>query len=315
MKLPRRILIQTLLCTLFGASWAPSNAEQDAAVETTAIAASIYNSRLWRIEGADHADDLPISWLFGTVHVEDADVLKLFDPLVGLLDESARLVIEVDTAGLTRRDYDRLMLLGDDQSLEQIIGSTLFQRTLDATTQRGLTRSSLDRYRPFAPILVLASPPRKTGFFLDEKIRRLAVTRGKTVTGLETLDEQMNILGGMTLEDQMSLLSYTIDTKDELENDIQTLIQEYLRGDLGALLEQSRRQMNHPDRALAQRLENRLLNERNRVMVERLLPMLSEQSNFIAIGAAHLPGDSGIIELLRQRGYHVVPRPGGQPSQ
>lgn len=309
MKIPICLLAQSLLVALFGAAWSPSEADQSAGTNANSTTAANYSSRLWRIEGTQQGDALSVSWLFGTVHVENAEVLALFDPLVSLLDETDRLILEVNTEGLTRRDYDSHMLLPEGQSLERIIGPSLFHRTLDAGAQNGLTRPRLDRYRPFAPILMLASPPRKTGLYLDEKIRRLAISRGKTIVGLETLQQQMNILGGMSVEDQISLLSYTIDTQHELDDDIQVLIDEYLRGEIGALLEQSRQQMDHPDTDLAQRLEDRLLNDRNKTMVQRLMPMLAEKSNFIAIGAAHLPGPNGVIELLRQRGYRVVAKP------
>lgn len=268
-----------------------------------------YQSRLWRIEGSNNNPDLPVSWLFGTLHVEDTDVLALFDPVQTLLDQTERLVIEVDTSDLTRQEYESHLRLPIDGSLRDIIGDSLFERTIDAIAETGMSETELDRYRPFAPIFILVSPQRKTGLYLDEKIRRIAIARNKEITGLETLEEQMQILGGLSNADQISLLSYAIDSKDALQDDIKALIEEYKNGELGKLLELSRRQMNPPDKLLARRVERRLLSDRNKIMTERLVPLLEEKSNFIAVGAAHLPAADGIIELLRSKGYWLVPQP------
>jgi len=298
----------TLYCGAFGTGMA----EQPAVNAHTPVEnGAEYNSRLWRIEGDGEHGSHPVSWLFGTLHVENPEILKLADPLVFYLDETEQLILEVDTTALTRRSYEKHLFLEDDKSLREIIGIELFERTLNALAKNGMTAGALDRYRPFAPILALASPESRTGLFLDEKIRRLASVRNKEITGIETLTEQMSILGNMSEQDQIALLDYAVQTHADFDSDLQKLVDIYRQGDVGELLESSRKQMNPPDPLLAARFEKRLLFDRNQVMVERLLPMLKEKSSFIAIGAAHLAGKHGVIALLRQQGYRVlaVPNP------
>jgi len=302
-----RSLIATLLTT--GTFWLSSTQLASSAdSQTRTDEDSEYHSRLWKIEDLENLDDgkQPVSWLFGTLHVENPEILKLVDPLVLYIDQSDRLIIEVDTLELKRRNYEEHLYLPDEESLQDIIGEKLFQSTLEALQPNGMTATALDRYRPFAPILALASPETKTGLFVDEKIRRLASVRDKEIVGIETLSEQMNIFTGMSNEDQIELLRYAVQTHDDFESDLERLIEKYQLGDIGGLLELSRAQMSPPDPMLARRFEQRLLFDRNKIMVSRLIPMLEEQSNFIAIGAAHLPGEAGVIELLRERGYRVT---------
>ena len=60
------------------------------------------------------------------------------------------------------------------------------------------------------------------------------------------------------------------------------------------------------ERALRAKIDKRLLEDRNHRMVERMLPRFDEGGAFIAIGAAHLPGESGVLALLERRGYTVT---------
>lgn len=61
------------------------------------------------------------------------------------------------------------------------------------------------------------------------------------------------------------------------------------------------------DPRLSAYMEDMMINKRNRLMLERSLPLLAEGSAFIAVGAAHLPGDQGLVELFRKAGYEVTP--------
>jgi uncharacterized protein YbaP (TraB family) len=63
--------------------------------------------------------------------------------------------------------------------------------------------------------------------------------------------------------------------------------------------------MQAGDQQLAAEFQDRLITRRNRLMAERLQPYLQEGNAFVAVGALHLPGETGLLELLEQRGYTV----------
>ena len=54
-------------------------------------------------------------------------------------------------------------------------------------------------------------------------------------------------------------------------------------------------------------VERELIEKRNRTMHERAMPLIDGGNAFIAVGALHLPGNTGLVELLRQSGYRVTP--------
>jgi len=61
------------------------------------------------------------------------------------------------------------------------------------------------------------------------------------------------------------------------------------------------------DPSLPKEFMEKLLNERNKIMVERMIPEIKNKSTFVAVGAAHLFGDDGIVKMLQDRGYTVEP--------
>jgi uncharacterized protein YbaP (TraB family) len=83
-------------------------------------------------------------------------------------------------------------------------------------------------------------------------------------------------------------------------------VQIYLDGDLGlarALWEESLAWLE-PEAARV--LDDRLIHDRNRILVERALPLMQRGSTFVAVGAAHMAGDRGMLRLLEQRGFTVT---------
>jgi uncharacterized protein YbaP (TraB family) len=80
----------------------------------------------------------------------------------------------------------------------------------------------------------------------------------------------------------------------------------YLRRDIEHIFRMMRAAERPDVRALREKIDKRLLDDRNRRMVERMLPRFDDGGAFIAIGAAHLPGENGVLALLEGRGYGVT---------
>jgi uncharacterized protein YbaP (TraB family) len=87
------------------------------------------------------------------------------------------------------------------------------------------------------------------------------------------------------------------------------MIESYLVGDLQALHSLAAEQLNELEPDTRRYFTSKGIDERNQRMLARLLPMLRESRVFVAVGALHLPGDQGLITLLRQEGYVLSPLP------
>ena len=99
------------------------------------------------------------------------------------------------------------------------------------------------------------------------------------------------------------------ETLDQLPTQAQTfeeLTKAYLARDLDKLLAISKEQMPSSPR-LSERMDKRLVSDRNLRMYKRAQQQLKQGKAFIAVGALHLPGDHGLLQLLVNHGYRVTP--------
>ena len=126
------------------------------------------------------------------------------------------------------------------------------------------------------------------------------------VYGLERPEEQVDVFAGMPEAQQVALLESVIGYAAEQGLGIETMTQLYLAGDLAGIF----RLMVEPARLLGEdftvALMERLLDARNEVMVRRMDGLLEHGNAFISVGAAHLPGDKGVLRLLEKKGYKIT---------
>jgi uncharacterized protein YbaP (TraB family) len=120
------------------------------------------------------------------------------------------------------------------------------------------------------------------------------------------LEEQLSIFDELNHNDQISLLRDTLDNAPELKDLNEELILAYLSGNLDKIYSQSL-EMEGGNSELAIRLRESLIDRRNEKMAKRLVAVLERGDAFIAVGALHLPGKKGLLQLLRDQGYIVTP--------
>lgn len=261
------------------------------------------NALLWRIETPQGA----VSHLFGTIHSEDPRVLEL-PAEVQLAFASARtLVLEMDLGKEEAAVMGRAMLLPPGKDLRSLIGADLYQQSVSAMEGLGYTEAVVNRLQPWAVVLVLSMPRAETGLFLDYVLYLKAAEQGKTVLGLERMGEQLGVFTSLSLDEQVSLLRDTLRDHDEFPRMFEKLLEAYLQRDLQALAELGEQSMQGSDTALQQRFMGALLDDRNQLMVKRLLPLLEKGEVFVAVGALHLPGEKGLLALLRRQGLRITP--------
>ena len=85
-----------------------------------------------------------------------------------------------------------------------------------------------------------------------------------------------------------------------------TIKEAYLARDIGAIYQLMSESPMADDPELMQLFKERVIDQRNARMVERMMPRLAEGKAFIAVGALHLPGERGVLNLLDQRGYAIT---------
>jgi len=258
---------------------------------------------LWRVE----AKGVAPSYLFGTIHSDDPRVATLPEPVAQALGQSRVLYLELDFAAPEIALVPFSQVLPPGESLKDLLSAEVYERVLAAMAERGYPASTVDRLRPWAVVLELAMPPMQTGDVLDLVLLEYAMALGIESRGLETIGEQLGLFANMPLDDQRALLLLTLEEYAETPEAFEAMILAYAAGDLAELQRQSDAAFAELPADFAARFEAAIITDRNHRMAERAAPAIDRGGAFVAVGALHLPGEEGLITLLRARGYRLTP--------
>lgn len=143
---------------------------------------------------------------------------------------------------------------------------------------------------------------------LDSYFQRMAIYEDKKVYGLESIDEQIDILfKSQSLERQAELLYFSVLESNKI-NDLYTKINSlYIEGNLNGLYDFANSTDSSSLIGMTEGEKFLLINNRNNNWIDKIINLVSENRCFIAVGALHLPGNEGVINLLKKRGYKVKP--------
>lgn len=265
---------------------------------------------LWRVEKLGHAP----SHLFGTIHLSDERVNNLSLAVKEALKGAKRVALEVADMSAEGVRIGTLAQYGGGQSLKTELPPSDYQALQDVVKKRGFPRGALDGTRPWMLTLQLALPPCEVGRQaqglkpLDARLADDAKARGVPVVGLETFESQLKTMAGLSTLSQLSLLVAAVRHSNRAEDSLETMVQGYLRRDLSFLwpLQYYLHGKASLPRSAVEEFEAVLITQRNHRMRDAALPLLAEGGLFIGVGAGHLSGGEGLVELLRQSGYTVT---------
>lgn len=256
---------------------------------------------LWEVSrtGAEPA------YLFGTIHSEDPGVLQLARPVQQAFEASQAVVLEMLLDVDAMMYSSTAMLMMDGRSLSDIVGQPLFGQIIRAIQSRGIPEIVLDRMQPWAAAVTLSMPAPETGQVLDAMLYQNALQQGKDVYGLETVQEQLHVFESMSEADQIALLTDAVENFPDIDAMHAELLAAYKQRDLHELMAISEASMQQGNQRLADEFQQHLIVDRNHRMAERMRQYLQEGNAFVAVGALHLPGEEGLLNLLEQQGYTV----------
>lgn len=259
---------------------------------------------LWRITGTDAGEP---SYLFGTMHSDDPRVVDLRPAVERAFDNAHRYAFELDFRNDIRAAMQQAMFDRGSPTLREQLDPADWQRARAAAGERGLPEKAVLLMDPWALAITLAVPPVDPQQTLDRILFDRAVERGRPVTGLEKVGEQIDLFDGLATETQLKMLHQVLalHAEERIAPLFDQLREAWLRGDLQALTAIAEANPMLPDEADNDVFERRVIDERNERMVERMQPLVERGGAFVAVGALHLPGDKGMLRLLEQAGYTV----------
>jgi hypothetical protein len=276
-----------------------------AAAPLAAAAAPFDEGLLWRVSKAG----VPDSFVFGTIHIADARVNRIAKPVEDALARSRTLALELGGGTVMDPQVFELEQFHDGRRLQPLIGDEAFARVRAELVAQDVHERVIERMKPWAAMVKLArAAPRGEEPSLDRRLLAAARARGLKVAPLEWVEEQIAAFDAVPLESQIALLKHVLVNREALEADVDATIDAWLRGDLARLARMSDRLGDrYPGMGRHYwQLTRHLIHNRTVLMHHRLFMPLRAGRVFVAVGALHLHGDKGLLELIARDGYRVT---------
>lgn len=259
------------------------------------------NTFLWRISGNGLSKP---SYLYGTIHLQDKRLFQFSDSLYHFLETAEGFALEVDFNEFLDSVFARTIhnaeenflakqrVKIDRKKLDKSADSVLKELGIKADR---ITRKDLKKIRDYRMNKLVQQGEMQT--IVDGYLYGLALRQGKWIGGVEDVSDQLDLkdeLGANLSPDEVFL------PETRLRSSVNEMIRVYINRDLQSLAD-------YVDGKYDIKFKDALLIQRNVKMARRMDSLSALRTMFFAVGVAHLPGDSGVISLLKNRGFIVEP--------
>lgn len=255
------------------------------------------------------------SYLYGTMHTGDKRVYDFPSGTTEAFNNADLLALELNMDSVNQLSIMSELMMPGDTTLETLMSDEDYD--LVANYFKDSLGQPLALFNKMSPMFTSSMVATKDmgnemGQALDMYWYTEAKKLDKRIVGLEKADEQIRAFKSIPYSEQARGLVETV--KSEYNQNVSTtadnqsdkLMDYYLSGDIDKMAKISQ-EMGFSDASIDESFNNAFLVNRNVTMVERAIPLLKDNACFIAVGAAHLGGKTGIIQLLKDRGYTVKP--------
>jgi uncharacterized protein YbaP (TraB family) len=261
------------------------------------------NTLLWEISGKGL--DKP-SYLFGTFHLMCKEDIKFSKALMQALKNAEEVYFEMDLDDPSNTLGALLFMnMKNGKTLKDLYSDTEYDRLKEYFEDSlGTPLAMLSRMKPnfLEALLYPKMMPCKTMSGVEEELMLLAKDQKKEIKGFETIAFQASVFDSIPYEKQAKDLLKTIDSIGEYQRSFDTMLLVYKNQQLSEI----ENLFNKTEFGME---DNRdvLLDNRNKNWVGQLNNILPKKNIFMAVGAGHLVGEKGLIELLKKEGYTLRP--------
>lgn len=278
------------------------------------VALSANAQLLWKVSGNGLNEP---SYIIGTHHLAPFSIMDSIAGLRKAMNETQQVYGELKMSEMqspaTMQQMQKTMMIEGDTTLTSLLSPEDFA-TANKFCKENLMMdlSMASKLKPAFLLnnVVVAAYIKHIGKFnpqeqLDTFFQSQATTNGKKVDGLETPEFQFNLLfNGYSLERQAQLLMCTINNIDTEVESLKKLTDAYMKQDLNTMLRVSEeRKGNQCDPLPGE--EDAMIYDRNKAWSVKLPAIMKAAPTFVAVGALHLPGEKGLLNLLKKQGYTV----------
>lgn len=263
---------------------------------------------LWKVsDGDNHV------YLLGSFHALKPDDYPMAPSLDAAIDDAEKFAFELSPDELRSPELGKKMaqaaLIGNGKTLQDEVPAPLYQKLKSYLDKNSIPEKNIVVFQPwFVALIVSITEMQHLGYDpalgLDQKLIDRVKAGGKPAIGLETGDEQIAALAGMTDAEQQSSLKEALDEATDFKEHMDALHDEWREGDADALFKRMGVELKRDYPALYQRIDV----ERNQAWLPKIKAMLDGEHHddtLIAVGSLHLLGPDGLVAKLQAEGYRV----------
>ncbi len=278
---------------------------QPVAGQTNRVAASTRHT-LWKVQGQTNT-----LYLMGSIHVLKQENYPLPAPLENAFSNAQVAVFETDIGQMSSPDIAFQLMskaqLPEGQTLQDQLTPATYALLTNHAADAGMPLIMLQSFQPgFAAMLIEVSEMQKIGldpeYGLDEYFFKRAKKEGKDIVPLETLDFQIGLVTGFSKEEGELIMKTTLEEIDQTKKELNEMLAAWQTGDADKLAK-----LLNEVQSKAPTIFKRLVTDRNQTWAPKLEELMRSGRNVVVIvGAGHLVGPEGVVELLKKKGLKVT---------
>lgn len=260
------------------------------------VTGSNENSLLWEVSGNGLSKP---SYLYGTIHMICGNDYFLSEKTKKAFNASESLFLEIDLSDPNELAFMQKAAMGTEPLSKKLTAKQLSDLDIILQKNTGMTIQQVDS---FSMLTVLSLISMKSFGcenlkFYEMEFIGLAKESKKSIGGLETIEAQIQFLNKAYSNDEMIAM-----LKETNGEETTKMVQNYVKENLPELY----KEITTP-KLMNENSKKWLLEARNTNWAVKMPNIMKSQSTFFAVGAAHLLGEEGLINLLRKAGYSVKP--------
>jgi hypothetical protein len=261
---------------------------------------------LWKVQSKTGT-----AYIIGSIHAYKSELYPLPKKMEDVFDKSDALAVEANVNEAKPESMMTMIngaLYNDRTMLEKHLSRETYEMTIQKLKELGLPLEIFQNTKPWFVALTLTSMElQKLGlspeYGIDNYFLKKAENR-KRVVELESIDYQVNLLSGFSDAEQELFLVSTLKYLDLLKKEINTILTAWNTGDTKTMESYVSKSLQDDPRMLP--IYKKLVFDRNKNMASKIEGYLKTDEQYcVVVGAAHLVGKDGIIEILKGKGYIV----------
>lgn len=307
-----KVLSIFLLVSLVSACKTTKDGATQAATKTAAVANyDLENALLWEISGKGLKTP---SYLFGTIHMIEEESFYWPKGTLAAFDSAEDVAFEIDLDNMFDMGAQMGLLtkafMADGKTLKDLYSEEDYVFVKNHFDGMGIPMMFLEKLKPMF-LTVFASGDVEFGKGMGEgsgiksyemELYTLAQDAKKDVDGLETMEYQMSVFDSIPYSAQAEMLLETIKAGDQEGDSFKAMIDMYVNQNINKMVTA----MSDEEAGL-EGYEDILLYQRNRNWIPVMAKKMNAAKTFFAVGAGHLGGKDGVIDLLKKAGYKLTP--------